>query len=313
MRTVKVTRLYRLAENVMGIELTAIDERPLPPFAAGDHLDLHLPNGLIRPYSLCNDPHETHRYCLGIALANTSRGGSAYLHQQLQVGEQLTVGEPRSLFPLVPDAPRYRFIAGGIGITPIRSMILWCRRHGYLWHLDWFIRSHYPQSWLEPLAQEDNRVRIHTARPTRSEDLATAMRAITPGEHIYCCGPESLMEEVQSLAQAQQIPADRIHFERFTAGEAISEEGQAFDVELQRSGGRYRVLPGISILETLEQNGVNLPFSCREGLCRSCEVTLLAGEADHRDYVLSDEERAANRSILICVSRARSSTLVLDV
>lgn len=313
MRTVKVTRLYRLAENVMGIELTAIDERPLPPFAAGDHLDLHLPNGLIRPYSLCNDPHETHRYCLGIALANTSRGGSAYLHQQLQVGEQLTVGEPRSLFPLVPDAPRYRFIAGGIGITPIRSMILWCRRHGYLWHLDWFIRSHYPQSWLEPLAQEDNRVRIHTARPTRSEDLATAMRAITPGEHIYCCGPESLMEEVQSLAQAQQIPADRLHFERFTAGEAISEEGQAFDVELQRSGGRYRVLPGISILETLEQNGVNLPFSCREGLCRSCEVTLLAGEADHRDYVLSDEERAANRSILICVSRAHSSTLVLDV
>ncbi|CAI2003340.1 PDR/VanB family oxidoreductase [Serratia proteamaculans] len=313
MRTVKVTRLYRLAENVMGIELTAIDERPLPPFAAGDHLDLHLPNGLIRPYSLCNDPHETHRYCLGIALANTSRGGSAYLYQQLQVGEQLTVGEPRSLFPLVPDAPRYRFIAGGIGITPIRSMILWCRRHGYLWHLDWFIRSHYPQSWLEPLAQEDNRVRIHTARPTRSEDLATAMRAITPGEHIYCCGPESLMEEVQSLAQAQQIPADRLHFERFTAGEAISEEGQAFDVELQRSGGRYRVLPGISILETLEQNGVNLPFSCREGLCRSCEVTLLAGEADHRDYVLSDEERAANRSILICVSRARSSTLVLDV
>ncbi|MGE6471231.1 PDR/VanB family oxidoreductase [Serratia proteamaculans] len=313
MRTVKVTRLYRLAENVMGIELTAIDERPLPPFAAGDHLDLHLPNGLIRPYSLCNDPHETHRYCLGIALANTSRGGSAYLHQQLQVGEQLTVGEPRSLFPLVPDAPRYRFIAGGIGITPIRSMILWCRRHGYLWHLDWFIRSHYPQSWLEPLAQEDNRVRIHTARPTRSEDLATAMRAITPGEHIYCCGPESLMEEVQSLAQAQQIPADRLHFERFTAGETISEEEQAFDVELQRSGGRYRVLPGISILETLEQNGVNLPFSCREGLCRSCEVTLLAGEADHRDYVLSDEERAANRSILICVSRARSSTLVLDV
>lgn len=313
MRTVKVTRLYRLAENVMGIELTAIDERPLPPFAAGDHLDLHLPNGLIRPYSLCNDPHETHRYCLGIALANTSRGGSAYLHQQLQVGEQLTVGEPRSLFPLVPDAPRYRFIAGGIGITPIRSMILWCRRHGYLWHLDWFIRSHYPQSWLEPLAQEDNRVRIHTARPTRSENLATAMRAITPGEHIYCCGPESLMEEVQSLAQAQQIPADRLHFERFTAGETISEEGQAFDVELQRSGGRYRVLPGISILETLEQNGVNLPFSCREGLCRSCEVTLLAGEADHRDYVLSDEERAANRSILICVSRARSSTLVLDV
>ncbi|MDW5502811.1 PDR/VanB family oxidoreductase [Pseudomonas lundensis] len=313
MRAVKVSGLYRLAENVMGIELTAADDRPLPPFSAGDHLDLHLPNGQIRSYSLCNDPHETHRYCLGIALAGASRGGSAYIHQQLRLGEQLTVGEPRSLFPLVPAAPHYRFIAGGIGITPIRSMILWCQRHGYLWHLDWFIRSHYPQSWLEPLAVEGNRVQIHTAHQSRSQDLAAAMTAIAPGEHVYCCGPESLMEEVRSLAQAQQIPADRLHFERFTVGDGVCEEGEAFDIELQRSGGRYRVMPGVSILETLEQNGVNLPFSCREGLCRSCEVTLLAGEAEHRDYVLSDEERATNRSILICVSRACSSTLVLDI
>ncbi|MFN1144274.1 PDR/VanB family oxidoreductase [Serratia quinivorans] len=313
MRTVKVAQLYHLTENVIGIELTAVDDRPLQPFAAGDHLDLHLPNGQVRPYSLCNDPHETHRYCLGIALASASRGGSSYIHQQLRVGEQLTIGEPRSLFPLVPGAPHYRFIAGGIGITPIRSMILWCQRHGYLWHLDWFVRSHYPESWLEPLLAAGNSVRIHTTSQTRSQDLATAMKAIAPKEHIYCCGPESLMEEVQRLAQAQQIPADRLHFERFTVSDVISEEGEAFDIELQRSGGRYRVLPGISILETLEQNGINLPFSCREGLCRSCEVTLLAGEADHRDYVLSDEERATNRSILICVSRALSPTLVLDL
>ncbi|CAI1206697.1 PDR/VanB family oxidoreductase [Serratia quinivorans] len=313
MRTVKVAQLYHLTENVIGIELTAVDDRPLQPFAAGDHLDLHLPNGQVRPYSLCNDPHETHRYCLGIALASASRGGSSYIHQQLRVGEQLTIGEPRSLFPLVPGAPHYRFIAGGIGITPIRSMILWCQRHGYLWQLDWFIRSHYPESWLEPLLAAGNSVRIHTASQTRSQDLATAMKAIAPEEHIYCCGPESLMEEVQHLAQAQQTPADRLHFERFTVSDVISEEGEAFDIELQRSGGRYRVLPGISILETLEQNGINLPFSCREGLCRSCEVTLLAGEADHRDYVLSDEERAANRSLLICVSRALSPTLVLDL
>ena len=216
-----------------------------------------------------------------------------------------------------PQGPSI-FVAGGIGITPILSMIRWCIRKGETWRLLYCVRSRARAAYLWDLAPHQGRVQLHVDEECagRYPDVLSFLREAAPGAHVYCCGPGALMDAVARGASDAGIQATATHFERFTA-EPRSSAGVAaessFTVTLKRHGGTYTVEPGVSILQTLEQNGVALPFSCREGLCRTCEVPLLEGEAEHRDYVLSDDEHAANTTILICVSRARSPSLVLNV
>ena len=319
---VKVMAMRLEANGIIGLELRAADGSPLPPFAPGAHIDVHLPNAMTRQYSLCNDAADTSRYCLGVGRSSTSRGGSAYIHETLRVGDSLTIGAPRALFGLSADAKRHRFIAGGIGITPILAMIRWCVRHALPWELHYCVRSRTQAAWLDEIRSLGGPVHVYaddeeaTALP---RDVSVMMNGLLSDEHVYCCGPAGLMDAVSAHGERTGISPGNLHFERFaapapaSASAARSPDNDSFTVVLARQGLRCVVEPDESILECLERHGVRAACSCREGLCRSCEVSLLAGEADHRDYVLGNDEQKANQSLMICVSRARSRELVLDL
>lgn len=314
MLNVVVTGLTHEADGVLGIELRAAAGGPLPPFTAGAHVDVHLPGGLCRQYSITNGPHEPESYRLGVGLALDSRGGSRHVHERLRAGDELQISPPRSLFGLHPQAEEHVFIAGGIGITPIMSMIEECKSAGQRWRLLYCTRTRSRAAYLWRLAPHFDRVHLHVDEEQAGPaDLAHFLHSVPHAAHIYCCGPASLMEAV-GLAAADR-PSSSVHFERFTADGAPTNAAAdgSFRVKLSRQGTTLTVPTGCSILQTLEDHGIELPFSCREGLCRTCETPLLAGEADHRDFVLSDEERKANKTIILCVSRALDEELVLDL
>jgi ferredoxin-NADP reductase len=316
MHDVVIARLTHEAEGVLGLELRPAAGTSLPPFTAGAHVDVHLPGGLCRQYSLTNAPAQSDRYCLGVGLAPASRGGSRHVHEDLRVGDRLRVSSPRSLFGLVPDAEEHVFIAGGIGITPILSMIEACRAAGQRWRLLYCVRSRAPAAYLWRLAPDQDRVRLHVDEEADGlPDIAGFLRTVPSSAHVYCCGPAPLMDAVGRECTAAGLSPRAVHFERFSAEAAPADAAAdgSFRVTLRRQGATYVVPAGRSILETLEDKGLVLPCSCREGLCRTCETGLLSGQADHRDFVLSDEERTANTSIILCVSRALSDELVLDL
>ena len=312
-----VTRLTQEAQDVLGVELRAADFRELPEFTAGAHVDLHLPNGLCRQYSLANSPLERHRYVLGVGMTPASRGGSAFVHQRLAVGDVVQVSEPRALFGIEPGAEEHLFIAGGIGITPILSMIHWCEANGSRWRLLYCVRTRARAAYAWTLAPHRTRVTLHVDQEsTGAPDLKAWLNPASAGAHVYCCGPSGLMDAVAAACAVAGVTRDATHFERFSAltPPKIAEQAAGtFTAVLRRTGKRIAVRADQSLLDALEANNVGVPFSCREGLCRSCETPLLGGEADHRDFVLSDAERAAHNCILPCVSRARSAELVLDL
>jgi ferredoxin-NADP reductase len=309
-----VSRLTHEAEGVVGVELHAADGRPLPPFTAGSHVDVQLPGGLRRQYSLTNAPHEQERYCIGVGLAQDSRGGSRYVHERLRAGDRIQISAPRSLFGLDPRTEVHVFIAGGIGITPIMSMIEACKAAGQNWRLLYCMRSRSRAAYLWRLAEHYDQVHLHVDEEQGGPpDLARFLTSVPHGAHVYCCGPGALMDAV-GLA-ARDRPPGSVHFERFSAATAKTDPSAdgSFRIKLRRKGTTLTVPAGRSILEALEDNGLELPCSCREGLCRTCETPLLAGKADHRDFVLSEEERQANTSIILCVSRALDDELTLDL
>jgi tetrachlorobenzoquinone reductase len=316
MHEVVVSRLTHEAEGVLGVELRAAGGALLPAFTAGAHVDVHLPGGVCRQYSLTNGPLERDRYCLGVGLAQVSRGGSRHVHERLRVGDRLQVSAPRSLFGLDLQASGHVFIAGGIGITPILSMIEACELAGQPWRLLYCVRSRARAGYLWRLAEHRDCVQLHVDEERDClPDVSGFLRSAPREAHVYCCGPAPLMDAVAREARAAGLSDAAVHFERFSAEGAPANQAAdgSFRVTLRRQGTSYVVPAGRSILETLEQHGFAHPCSCREGLCRTCETPLLAGEADHRDFVLSDEERAANSSIIPCVSRALSDELVLDL
>ena len=220
---------------------------------------------------------------------------------------------PRNHFALDPGAGSYRFIAGGIGITPMLSMIRWCEAHQKRWQLVYAARSRQRAAFYETLCQFGDRVHFHFD-DERGGPLDGSEMIGTAGEneHIYCCGPEPLMKAVQ--AAATPLHAGRLHFEWFSAAARDEpHDNEGFWVDLTRSGKSIFVGPSMSILDALEQNGHEVPFSCREGLCGTCETTVCDGEPDHRDFMFSDAERVSRRSIILCVSRSKSARLGLDL
>lgn len=315
---VVVTRLSREAVGVMGVELARADGGALPPFEAGAHVDVQLTHRLMRQYSLCNDPAETHRYCLGVGLAVPSRGASCHIHEHLREGDRLTVSAPRTLFSLAREGEAHRFIAGGIGITPILSMIRACERAGARWTLDYAVRSRDRAAYLGFLSTFGERVRLHVDDERERPEARAWLDGLGTGEHTYCCGPSAMMDAVAQAAEALGIARERMHFERFAApapgaANPATPTLASFTVVLARSGRRCTVEAGESILACLERHGLAMPHACREGLCGSCEVPLIGGAAEHDDFVLDEAERAANRRIMICVSRSRTPELVLDI
>ncbi|MBP0625074.1 oxidoreductase [Cupriavidus sp. LEh25] len=311
-----VTTLRLEAEGVLGVELRDRSGALLPPFEPGAHVDVSFSNGLTRQYSIASSATDSTRYWLGIGRAPVSRGGSSYAHASLRLGDVLEVSEPRSLFGLQEEASGHIFIAGGIGITPILGMIHRCVERGHAWRLLYCVRSRRNAAYLEQLDPFRNHVVVHADdEHSGRADIEGALGSLPEGWHVYTCGPAAMMEAVCDRARLAGIHPGSVHLERFGAdpAEIAVRPRQTFSVRLLRHGGCFAIPEDRSILDVLEEHGVVLPSSCREGLCRSCEVPLVSGQADHRDYVLSEEERCAHQSILICVSRAKDGELVLDI
>lgn len=311
----RITDFKSEAKDIVVLELQHPQQKSLNPFTAGSHLEVYLQNGCIRHYSLLNCPTETHRYVIAVGLVPAGRGGSQNIHQSLRVGDLLKVSQPRNNFSLV-DAPAYCFIAGGIGITPILSMIRWCIAHGKKWRLFYSVRNKQRAGFYEELQQLSNEnvyFHFNDEHDGRHLDIDGVINSLSSQEHLYCCGPEALMQSVKDAAQ--NFPAQQLHFEWFNAPVSVpmATDTESFSVKLKRSGQEIQVMADQSILDALEQAGFDLPFSCRAGICRTCETTVCSGTPMHHDMILSDEEKAANSSMLICVSRAKGSMIELDL
>jgi ferredoxin-NADP reductase len=313
--TLRVSRVAAEAKDVLRVELVDAASRELPAFEPGAHLAVQLPGGLQRHYSLCGDWRERHRYVLGVGRAAGGRGGSDWMHGQLREGVELRCTGPVNNFRLA-DAPRYLFIAGGIGITPLLSMARCCAAQGKDWKMVYGVRTRQRLAFYEDLGAWRDRVQFHCDDEAGAPiNVPVLLANLAPGTHVYCCGPAPLMMSVQQ--HAAHLPAGMLHFEWFSTP---AEEPQAgappsggFWIALRRSGGRYDVPPGRSILEVLEENGHEVPFSCREGLCGTCETPVCEGQPEHLDYVYPPSQRDSLRSLMVCVSRARSEGLVLDL
>lgn len=319
---VKVLAYRAEALDVVSLELGALDGAALTAQEPGAHLDLHLPNGLVRSYSLCGSPDgkgAAGRYRIAVGNSTTGQGGSAYVHGQLRVGDTLRIGAPRNHFQLDKAKGPVVLVAGGIGITPLLPMARQCAREGRDWKLHYCVRSEARAAFLDELrALDAGQGRVATwyssGQGTRF-DAAGALGGCLPSNaHVYCCGSPSLMGSVEQAISG--LPQERRHFERFVAhgdGAADAGAGHAFTVHLSRSGRQLDVPAGRSVLECLESAGVPVPFACREGLCGSCETPVLQGCVEHRDHVLSAADRAAHKKMMVCVSRAADRHLTLDL
>ena len=295
-----------IAEGVLGIRLERHDWAPLPLWHPGAHLTLHLPNGLDRQYSLCGDPADRHHYDIAVLRTVDSEGGSEWIHQHLIPGMTIEVSGPLNHFELEP-APEYLFIAGGIGITPMKAMIesLPAQRD---WRLVYVGRSRRTMAFAAELEERyPSRVLIQASdENTASLNLDEVIGL--GGDEVYCCGPESLMSAV-----ASRVPAERMHLERFVALERAGRPAAPVHVECRKSRKAFDVPAGQSILEALEENGLPVLGSCRKGVCGTCEVRVLAGDPEHLDSVMDDAEKVSLRIMYPCVSRATTPGLVLNI
>ncbi|MCS6920938.1 MAG: PDR/VanB family oxidoreductase [Elioraea sp.] len=313
---VRVKSVTHEAQGVLSYDLRPVLGRELPAFTAGAHIDLHLPNGLVRSYSLVNPQEERHRYVIAVQLDPASRGGSRFIHETLRPGDTLPISPPRNNFPLVEDAWHSLFIAGGIGITPIWCMIQRLEALERSWELHYCTRTRQSAAFLEPLRALGAKVNVDLHFNFDQEpggrmlDIAAVVARADPETHLYCCGPVSMLEAFER-ACAERPPA-YVHVEYFSARKAPAAAG-GFTVVLARSGLSFAVPKGKTILDTLIDHGVDVPYSCMEGVCGTCEARVLEGVPDHRDLVLSKEEKASNRSIILCCSGSRTSRLVLDL
>jgi ferredoxin-NADP reductase len=310
--TLQVASRTEGAEGVVVLELRDPSGADLPAWAPGAHLDLELPNGLTRQYSLCGDPNDRSVWRIGVLREPEGRGGSAYVHDELTEGVQIDVRGPRNNFPLV-DSPHYVFIAGGIGITPILPMMAAADAAGAEWELHYGGRSRRSMSFLESMEElTGTRVTVHPQDEVGLIDLEAILGTPRPDTVVYCCGPEPLLQAVEK--QCVTWPAGALHVERFSPkefGEPLLQG--AFEVELATSGMTLTVPPDKSILEVVEEAGVPVLSSCQEGTCGTCETPVLEGEVDHRDSLLTPAEQEANDTMFICVSRAACPKLVLEL
>ena len=308
---VRIGAIRNETADIRILELQAL-EGELPAFTAGSHIDLHLATGLIRSYSLLNSQAETHRYVVGIALEPQGRGGSLHIHENLRVGDALTISEPRNLFPVTETAHESVLIGGGIGITPMLSMASRLATLGRAWKLHYLTRSRQAAGFLAELALHGDRIELRFDDEHQGFLDMNALIAGSPEAHFYCCGPKPMMAAFVAAAQARGVPSERVHIEYFQPPTEAEPQG-GFEVELARTKRVLAIPPGKSILETLHEHGVATPSSCEAGICGECQVSVLAGIPDHKDHVLSDSERAANKVMMICCSGSHSERLVLDL
>jgi len=307
---VRVRAMRWEAPGVLSLDLATPDLAPLPRFEPGSHIDLHLPNGVMRQYSLCGDPEDASHY--RIAIRSVSGGlSSQFIHRKLRPGELLTVSLPRNNFEFA-DAENYLFIAGGIGITPLLPMMRAAAAARKPWTLLYCNRSDDEAPFLDEIKALGGTIKLHSTAAGTRLDAAARLAAVEANTLVYCCGPERLMLAVEAATAAW--PEGRVRFEWFAPRSRPDDETSgSFEVVCQASGVTLTVPPDKTVLATLHDAGIEVPCSCEQGICGTCEVRVLGGEVDHRDSIQSQAERAANQSMMVCVSRARSAKLLLDI
>lgn len=309
------------AIDIISVDLRRKDGGELPAFTAGAHIDLQLPNGMMRSYSLLNDPRETHRYVLGILKDKSSRGGSRCVHEQLRIGTELTIKEPRNHFELEESASHSVLIAGGIGITPLLAMARRLSALGRSFEVHILARARPNAAFVEDIQGLGGTVKLRFdveqgGPPDLKALLANTMEKAGQAArdwHFYACGPAVMLDAFEKSCADLALP--HAHLERFTAVEqAASDQARGdYTVVLNKSGKTVSVRSGFSLLQALKDAKVAVSTSCEEGICGSCEVKVLEGEPDHRDSVLSASEKKANKAMMVCVSGCKSERLVLDL
>lgn len=309
-RRLRVERRDQVARDVIALTLTDPHGAALPPWSPGAHVDFEVHAGVVRQYSLCGDPTDPTRWRIAVLREQESRGGSAHLHAHAWPRSMLQVGAPRNNFPLV-EAAHYLLLAGGIGITPLLPMARELHTRGASWRLVYGGRNRSRMAFLDELGgypqveivPQDERGPLPVLQLLAEPAVSTA---------VYCCGPEGLLRAVETACAGW--PENALHVERFRARpEPAAGTDEPFEVQLTSTGQVLAVAAGQSILDVLHDAGVDVPSSCREGTCASCETGVVDGEIEHRDAVLTDAERRRGDTMMLCVSRSRSGRLVLDI
>ncbi|MBF6277856.1 MULTISPECIES: PDR/VanB family oxidoreductase [unclassified Nocardia] len=310
---VVVESIEDVAACVKALTLRPVTGAALPAWQPGSHIDVFLPSGAVRQYSLCGDRHDSDAWRIAVLRepAGKGRGGSEYIHTSLRAGTKIRVGAPRDNFALV-ESQRYLFIAGGIGITPILPMIAHVHEQGATWRLVYGGRTADSMAFRDELERYGDRVEFWPEDRAGLIDLARVLTETPTDTAIYSCGPTALLEALEE--HCRDRPAGALHTERFVPkADARTATDTAFEVVLAKQDRTITIPPDKSILHTLEAAGVEVLSSCQQGMCGRCEQTVLEGRPDHRDEVLTPEERESNEYILICVSRCLGERLVLDL
>ena len=317
--TVRVARKAHEAVDICTFELVHAegDDKPLPAFSAGSHVDVQVPGGLTRQYSLCNQPSESHRYLIGVLRDPASRGGSQALHDRLGEGDTLQISAPKNHFPLAHEATHSVLLAGGIGVTPILCMAERLAITQASFEMHYCTRSAERTAFRERIAASSfaPRVQFHfdDGAAEQKLDAERLLATVRAGTHLYVCGPKGFMDWVLGTARSAGWPEAQLHYEFFGAEVAKSDDDAGFEVQLASSGRIVVVARDQTVVQALAAAGVEVATSCEQGVCGTCLTRVLEGQPDHKDMYLTPEEQAANDQFLPCCSRARSARLVLDL
>lgn len=314
---VRVARKQQEAVDICTFELVAEDGSPLPPFSAGSHVDVHLPGGFIRQYSLCNDATESSRYLIGVLRDPASRGGSHAIHDLVAEGQVLQISAPANHFPLVHDAGKHLLLAGGIGVTPILCMAERLANTGADFEMHYCTRSlertaFYPRIATSSFAPK---VQFHfdDGAAAQKLDIPALLAAPASGVHLYVCGPKGFMDAVLNTARAQGWPEAQLHYEFFAGAVTDSSTDASFEVQIASSGQIVVVPKDKTVVQALAEVGIEVQMSCEQGVCGTCLTRVIEGIPDHKDLYLTPEEQAANDQFTPCCSRSKSPRLVLDL
>jgi vanillate O-demethylase ferredoxin subunit len=314
---VRVAAKIEEAEDICSFTLMPVDETSLPAFSAGSHIDVTLPGGPTRQYSLCNAPGDNHCYLISVLRDPQSRGGSAQLHDQVKTGDVLTISLPRNHFPLIRDAAHSLLLAGGIGVTPILCMAERLSQTSASFEMHYCTRSRRRTAFLQRIANSPfaSQVAFYFDDEVDSPklDLAAKLANHDQGTHLYVCGPKGFMDAVLSTAREMGWPEERLHYEFFAPLERETDSDECFEVEIASTGKVITVGENESVVQALARSGIMIETSCEQGVCGSCLTRVIDGEPEHFDVYLSADERAANDQFLPCCSRAKSARLVLDL
>jgi len=314
---VRVARKAQEALDIVTLELVATDGRALPAFSAGSHVDVQLPGGITRQYSLCNDPEETHRYLIAVLRDPSSRGGSRGVHDGVQEGDLLQISAPRNHFPLAHDAKTHLLLAGGIGVTPILCMAERLAMTGAAFEMHYATRAPERTAFRERIAAASFADRVHfhydNGDAAQKLDLKALLASPHAGTHLYVCGPKGYMDAVLGAARAAGWHESQLHYEFFGAEVVKSDSDAGFEIKLASSGRIVLVPKDQSVTQALAAAGVEVMVSCEQGVCGTCLTRVLEGVPDHKDSYLTPEEQAANDQFTPCCSRSKTPQLVLDL